>query len=179
MLKKAAELIRHLVNANRMYSLFDLRFDPAMVDETGCIPEFKPGMIFNAVMDNGPSPIPLFLKFLRRQSRPKTCMVCSKVMFDIDYGDVEAWKATCNDFKGSWMWNMLVFPTSEIQKCDHDFEVCRICTAEHLRGTLVSGGPSACENLSCPQCTRKLTYQEVHQLADAETVAKYNPSSPV
>ena len=160
-----------------MYSLFDPRFDPPLVDETGCIPEFKSGTMFNCVTDNEPSPIPLFLKFLRRRSRPKTCMVCSKSMFDIDYGDVETWKTSCVGFEGSWMWNVLVFPTSEIQQCDHDFEVCRACTAEHLRGSLISGGPSACGNLSCPQCNRKLCYQEIHKLADTETVAKYMPKT--
>lgn len=156
-----------------MYNLFDPRFDAPLVDETGCIPEFNPGAMFSCVLDNEPSPIPLFLKFLRRRSKPKTCMVCSKNMFDIDYGDVESWKISCSGFEGSWMWNVLVFPTSEIQHCEHDFEVCRTCTAEHLRGSLISGGPSACENLSCPQCNRKLSYQEIHKLADAETVAKY------
>jgi hypothetical protein len=174
-LKKAAELHQNLLAANKMYSLFDPRFDPPLVDETGCIPEFKSGTMFNCVTDNEPSPIPLFLKFLRRRSRPKTCMVCSKSMFDIDYGDVETWKTSCVGFEGSWMWNVLVFPTSEIQQCDHDFEVCRACTAEHLRGSLISGGPSACGNLSCPQCSRKLCYQEIHKLADTETIAKYCP----
>ncbi|KAH9213552.1 hypothetical protein DL95DRAFT_506048 [Leptodontidium sp. 2 PMI_412] len=172
-LRKAAELTKHLVEANRMHSLFDPRFDPAMVDETGCIPEFNTGTIYNAVIDNSSSPVPLFLRFIRRQSRPKCCMVCSKTMFEIDYGTVETWKAACTGFDGSWMWNILVFPTSETQQCDHDFEVCRACTAEHLRGALVSGGPSACDSLSCPQCNRVLSYQEIHQLADTETVAKY------
>lgn len=171
-LVKAAKLTKRLVEANRMYSLFDSRFDPAMVDETGCIPEFNTGTIFNAVLENAPSPVPLFPRFIRRQSRPKSCMVCSKTMFEIDYGDVRTWKAACQGFEGSWMWNILVFPTSEIQKCDHEFEVCRSCTAEHLRGSLTSGGPSACDSLSCPQCSRVLSYQEIHQLADTETVAK-------
>jgi len=82
-------------------------------------------------------------------------------------------RACAPSSRGAWMLNILVFPTSEIQQCDHDFEVCRACTAEYLRGSLVSGGASACKNLSCPQCNRKLDYQEVHKLADAETFAKY------
>ncbi|KAL2070311.1 hypothetical protein VTL71DRAFT_13337 [Oculimacula yallundae] len=172
-LTKAAELTRCLVEANRMHSLFDTRFDSVTVDETGCIPDFNPGAIYHASIDNSSSPVPLFLRFIRRQVRPKSCMVCSKSMFEIDYGDVDTWKAACNGFEGSWMWNVLVFPTSEIQQCDHDFEVCRACTAEHLRGALVSGGPSACDSLSCPQCSRVLSYQEVHRLADTQTVAKY------
>jgi hypothetical protein len=171
-LKIAGRLHQNLQAADQMYSLFDPRFDPPLVDETGCIPEFKAGTMFQCVMDNEVSPIPLFLKFLRRRSTPKTCMVCSKNLFDINYGDVEIWKASCAGFKGSWMWNVLIFPTRETQHCDHDFEVCRACTAEHLRYQLTSGGPSACDSLSCPQCSRKLTYQEIHQLADTNTVAK-------
>ncbi|KAK0120554.1 hypothetical protein ONS96_010757 [Cadophora gregata f. sp. sojae] len=173
MLGKAAVLTKQLVEANRMYSLFDTRFDAAMVDETGCIPEFNTGTIYNAALDNVSSSVPIFLRFIRRQTSPKSCMVCSKTMFEIDYGDVQTWKAACEGYGGSWMWNILVFPTSETQKCAHDFEVCRSCTAEHLRGALTSGGPSACDSLSCPQCSRVLTYQEIHQLADTETVAKY------
>jgi hypothetical protein len=158
-----------------MYNLLDPRFDATLVDETGCIPEFQPGPIFNCVMDNGPSPIPLFLKFFHRQSKPKICIVCSKPIFDVDYGDVETWRTICSNFKGSWMWNLLLFPTRDIQLCDHNFEVCRACTAEHIRSSLTSGGPSACGSLSCPQCDRKLSYQEVIRLGDAETVAKYSP----
>ena len=172
-LKKAAELHQNLQESGQMYSLFDPRFDPPLVDETGCIPEFKPGTIFSCAMDNQQSAIPLFLKFLRRRSRSKTCMVCTKTMFDIDYGSVESWKTSCVGFEGSWMWNVLVFPTSELQQCNHEFEVCKVCTAQHLHGSLISGGPSACGNLSCPQCSRKLSHQEIHKLADPETITKY------
>lgn len=155
-----------------MYSPFDPRFDSAFPDETGCIPEFNPGTIYLAFMDEDPSPVPLFSKFFRRLTKPKECMVCSKNMFEIDYGSVESWKEVCKGFAGPWMWKLLLFPTSENQKCDHDFEVCRTCTAEHIRNTLVSGGPSACGNLTCPQCNRNLEHQEIKQLADAETAAK-------
>jgi hypothetical protein len=155
-----------------MYSPFDTRFDSSLVDETGCIPEFQPGTIFSAAMDNSTSRVPLFPKFFRRQARPKQCMACSKSMFEINYGSVKAWKRACKDFNGPWMWSLLLFPTSEIQRCDHNFEVCRACTTEHIRNTLVSGGPSACGNLTCPQCNRKLLHEEVLLLADATTVAK-------
>lgn len=170
-LRKAAKLTNNLVLANRMYSLFDAKFDSAIVDETGYIPDFNPGTILLANIDNGPL-VPLFLKFIRRETRPKSCIICSKSMFEIDYGDVDSWKSACSGFEGLWMWNILLFPTSEIQQCDHDFDACRACTKEHLRGALISGGSSACDTLSCPQCNRKLSYQEVLRLADTETIAK-------
>lgn len=175
-LNKASRMTQSLVAANLMYSPFDTRFDSTIADETGCIPDFQTGTIFHASLDNSTSLVPLFHKFFRRQARPKECMACSKSMFEIDYGSVEAWNTACKDFKGSWMWSLLLFPTSEIQQCDHEFEVCRACTAEHIRNTLVSGGPSACGNLTCPQCNRKLTHQEILRLADTETVAKYYSS---
>ncbi|KAH6679152.1 hypothetical protein B0J14DRAFT_292216 [Halenospora varia] len=172
-LEISAEVTKCLIDAGVMYSPFDNRFDVALVDETGCIPDFNPGTIYNAIMDRKPSPIPLFMKFFKRQQTSKECMACSKSMFEIDYGGVDAWKATCDDFQGSWQWNILIFPTKESQNCDHDFDICRACTAEHIRNTLVSCGPSACENLKCPQCNRKLTHQEILKLADTDTVAKY------
>ena len=177
-LKRAAELSRHLITTNRMHSPFDSRFDPTVADETGCIPDFNPGTIVEAIMDVDPSPLPLFVRFLRRRSTPQTCMVCSKTLYDVDYENVDAWKSTCKGFEGSWMWNILSFPTREIQQCDHEFGVCRACTAEHLRSTIITGGPSACENLSCPQCRRKLSYEEIHRLADPDTIARYTPWLP-
>lgn len=173
-LGKAAELYQHLVRTNRIYSYFDPRFDPALVDESGCIPEFNPGVIFNAKMETGPSPVPLFLKLFRRQHVSKECVICSGRRFEIDHTDVGTWKAECEPFKGTWMWDILVFPTSEVQHCDHDFNVCRSCTAKYIRSILTSGGADACEALSCPQCQRQLTYQEVMQLADAETATRYD-----
>jgi hypothetical protein len=159
-----------------MYGCFDRRFDPALVDEKGCMPEFNPGAIFTVNMDTGPSLVPLFIKFFRRQSTPKDCIICTKSLFEIDYKDVGTWKAECEAFKGPWMWDILVFPTSEVQYCSHNFDACRSCTAEYIGSTLTNGGPAACEALSCPQCGRRLSYREVLRLADAETVTMYDPN---
>jgi hypothetical protein len=179
-LRKAAELHLHLAKANRMYGCFDPRFDSVVANNDGCIPDFNPGAIYIANMETGPSSVPLFSKFFRRQSTPKICIVCGERKFDINYTDVAAWKAECEAFKGSWMWDILVFPTREVQHCDlhSDFDVCRSCTTEHIDSTLTNGGPAACENVPCPQCNRRLSYDEVRQLADAETFTKYDPKPP-
>jgi len=176
-LSRAAELYLHLVKAKRMYSCFDPRFDSAVANDDGCIPEFNPGAIYMANMETGPSSVPLFLRFFRRRSTPKSCIVCGKDKFDIDYTDEEAWKAECKAFKGSWMWDILVFPSREIQYCDQhsDFDVCRSCTTDYSESTLTNGGLAACENVRCPQCNRRLSYDEVRQLADAGTFTKYDP----
>ena len=172
-LRLTAKLHEHLVKTNKMYSIFDPRFDPTAIDETGCLPEFDPGTVIYVSLDNVPSKVPLFVKFFRRQNTAKDCIICVKSKYDIDYESAETWKAICDGFKGRWMWDVLVYPTHEIQKCDHDFEVCRTCTAEHISSMLKSEGPGACEKLSCPQCDRRLSHQEVTHLADVKTVELY------
>jgi hypothetical protein len=177
-LMEGGKLYSHLVKFNRVYSYFDPRFD-AVIDENGCIPDFKAGIIFNAKMESDPSPVPLFLKLFRRRPMAKECIICSSARYEIDYTDVKTWNVECEPYKGAWMWDILAFPTSEIQHCNHDFDVCKVCTAQHLRSTLESGGPNACERLSCPQCDRRLAYHEVLKLADSDTVARFDstPSS--
>ena len=170
---KGGDLYRHLVESNRVYSYFDPRFDAA-IDENGYIPDFKAGIIFNARMESDPSPVPLFLKLFRRQPTAKECTICNATRYEIDYADEGTWKTECEPYKGAWMWDILAFPTREIQHCDHDFDVCKVCTAHHLRSILESSGPDACERLSCPQCDRHLTYHEVLKLADADSVARFD-----
>jgi hypothetical protein len=68
------------------------------------------------------------------------------VKYEVDYEDSETWKATCDAFKGRWMWDILVYLTREIQNCDHDFDVCRACTAEHISSMLKSDGPLPAKN---------------------------------
>ena len=162
-----------------MYSIFDARFDPTAIDESGCLPEFNAGTILRISLDDSSSKIPLFVKFFRRQPIAKECVICAKSKYEIDYENTQIWKTVCEDFKGPWMWDILVYPTREIQDCDHDFDVCRTCTTEHISSMLKSDGPAACEKLSCPQCNRKLSHQEVTHLADAKTVELYFPYDSV
>jgi hypothetical protein len=35
-------------------------------------------------------------------------------------------------------------------------------------------GPGGCERLSCPQCNRRLSHQEITRLTDTKTVEKYS-----
>jgi hypothetical protein len=96
-------------------------------------------------MDDASSKIPLFVKFFCRQNTLKDCIICVKSKYDIDYEYAQTWKAICDDFKGRWMWDVLVYPTLETQNCGHDFDVCRTCTAEHISSMLKRDSPSACE----------------------------------
>jgi hypothetical protein len=128
-----------------MYSVFYPRFEPTAIDETDCLPEFDLGTVIYASMDDVSSKIPLFVKFFCRQNTLKDCIICIKSKYDIDYENAQTWKAICDDFKGRWMWDVIVYPTLETQNCDHDFDVCRTCTAEHISSMLKRDGPSACE----------------------------------
>lgn len=181
----AKALSQHLISSGRMYNLFapafdslftptfDSLFDPDYSDESGCILEFDPSSIYLATLDESPTTVPIFKPFLCQQQIGRECMACTDSFFEFDIGDVETWKRTCAEFKGTWMWDILVFPTSAIQQCEgHEFEICRACTAEHIKGRLESGGPTVCENLTCPICRRVLSYNEVCTLADSETRAK-------
>jgi hypothetical protein len=159
-----------------MYSFFDSRFDLTEVDDNGCLPDFNPGKILDATVDRLSDKIPLFVKFFRRYSAPKTCMICSTPKYDIEYENVEAWKVVCEEYKGPWMWDILAYPTEEIQNCNHNFDVCRACTAEHISSMLDREGYAACDRLSCPQCSRHFLYDEVIRLIDAKTVEQYAPS---
>lgn len=176
-LTKAAQMTRVLFAAGHIYCPFDARFDAKEPDEMGCLPDFKAGTVCLAVVDSSPSPVPFFPKLLVRQSTPKECITCSKKIFEVAYSNIDRWKWACahlcGDITGPWMWKVLAFPTRETQKCDHVFDVCRTCTAEHIRNTLESRGSTACDRLTCPQCNRKLEYEETIELADSETVAKY------
>jgi hypothetical protein len=74
-LRLAAKLHGNLTKLNKMYSFFDPRFDPTVINETGCLPEFDPGTVISASLDDVSSKIPLFVKFFRRQSTAKDCII--------------------------------------------------------------------------------------------------------
>jgi hypothetical protein len=172
----AQSLHAHLIDNGLMHSFMDPIFDPTMTDEDGCLAEFDPGAAFDAVMDRKPYQAPLFAKFLRRQTTAKTCTSCLTPKYEIDYGGVENFKQICGDvFGGRWMWDILVYPVKEIQNCDHEFDVCKSCTAKHLASVLSRLGLAGCNKLACPQCGRLLSQREIRRLADPETLQKYRP----
>ncbi|KAI9769872.1 MAG: hypothetical protein M1839_003569 [Geoglossum umbratile] len=132
-----------------MYSFFDRRFDPTTIDETGCLPDFDPGLIINIGIDVGDTTtkVPLFMKFFRRCNTPRICETCSESKYEIDYTDRVEWE----------------------RNCEHEFNTCRVCTAIHIASTLENVG---CEQIKCPQCERHLTRIEIKWLADDETFEK-------
>jgi hypothetical protein len=167
-LRMAAALHKHLFQNDKLYSFFDAKFDPVIIDEAGCLQDFSPGIVITIKININSTIaiIPLFMRFFRRSSTPRTCAVCSEPKYEIGYKDEAEWKSICEPFKGLWMWDILAYPTVAIQNCEHKFDVCRVCTNDHISSILREGG---CERVTCPQCDRLLTYKEVQQLATPDT----------
>jgi hypothetical protein len=154
-----------------MYSFFDRRFDSTMADETGCIPEFKAGNILLGQVDRsqGDLTIPLFMKFFRRQAAPKECILCTGLRYEIDYGGEESWVEICEDFHGPWMWNIMLYPNKMTLDCDHEFDTCKVCIAQHISTQLENNG---CERITCPHCNRQLGHHEIKYFASREDFEK-------
>jgi hypothetical protein len=64
-LRLAAKLHEHLAETNKMYSIFDLRFDLMAIGESRCLLEFDSGTVLCASLDNISSKLPLFVNFFR------------------------------------------------------------------------------------------------------------------
>ena len=155
-----------------MYSFYDNRFVPVMADETGRLPEFVTGAIMRGDT-NEESRIPILLRFLRRQEKPQTCAICTIPKYELEYGDIDAWKDVCKSYGGSWMWKILVYPTREVLACKHDFDVCRECISSHISSSILTGGVTTCDQIACLECSRRLTYEEVVHFADSSALERY------
>ncbi|KAF2805951.1 uncharacterized protein BDZ99DRAFT_395267 [Mytilinidion resinicola] len=117
------------------------------------------------------SQIPLFLNLLRRQNIPKECLVCAEEKFEIDYGSWEQWSQACGRFSGPWTWTVLEYPISANQHCTHSLDVCRLCVAKHISVSLENGN---FEHITCPQCDRLFTYNEIKKLCHDDTFREYD-----
>jgi len=56
-----------------MYDFFDPRFDNSIPDEHGRMPDFNPGNLLLADIDQGDHTIPIFTRFFRRTATPREC----------------------------------------------------------------------------------------------------------
>ena len=164
-LDTAADLHAHLIRRGRMHNFFDILVHPRG-RHYGVIPKFDPGSITVGSMDHDNLKIPIFSGLFQRQQDPRECIVCTEEKYEIDYGTLDQWAEDCVGYAGLWMWSILEYPTSAIQSCDHDFDVCRSCTAKHIAVSLENGD---IDRITCPQCNRVLSYDEIRNLAEAET----------
>lgn len=144
-----------------MYSLFDTRFDTAIPDEHGRLPEFNPENLLLADIDQGDQTIPIFTRFFHRTATPRECSICADTRYELDIENVEAWRASCEGFHGPWMWNILLFPTKYGLECEHEMDACKEYVAAHLSTQFEEYGVNGCNRLSCLTCSRILTHREV------------------
>ena len=159
----AAQLHAHLIKKGYMSNFFDVTIGRP-ISEFEKVPEFNPGPIVLSKIND--LTIPIFSGLFERQHIPKECMVCIEEKCEMDYGTLEQWERDCAGYTGPWMWSMLEYPNSAIQSCDHDFDVCRACTARHISTSLESGDVN---QVTCAQCNRVLNYEEVRNLTEPET----------
>jgi len=158
-LNVAAKLHAHLIKKRYMSNFFDITIGRP-ISEFEKVPEFNPGPIILSKINN--LTIPIFSGLFERQHIPKECIVCAEEKCEIDYGTLEQWEQDCAGYTGPWMWSMLEYPNSAIQSCDHDFDVCRACTARHISTSLESGDAN---QVTCVQCNRVLNYEEIRNLS--------------
>ena len=159
----AAELHARLIKTGYMSNFFDITIGRP-ISEFEKVPEFSPGPIILSKINN--LTIPIFSGLFERQHIPKECVVCVEEKYEMDYGTLEQWEQDCAGYTGPWMWSMLEYPNSAIQSCDHDFNVCRACTARHISTSLESGDV---DRVTCVECNRVLNYEEIRNLAEPET----------
>lgn len=106
---------------------------------------------------------PIMKPFFKRQRITRQCIVCAGDKTEIDYGNWEDWKKDCEGFDGAWTWKILEYPVSHTQRCPHELEICRACIERHISVQVQSGNV---ENISCPQCARQFSYNEIEMLAN-------------
>jgi IBR domain, a half RING-finger domain len=159
----AAQLHAHLIKKGYMSNFFDVTIGRP-ISEFEKVPEFSPGPIVLSKIND--LTIPIFSGLFERQHIPKECIVCIEEKCEMDYGTLEQWERDCAGYTGPWMWSMLEYPNSAIQSCDHDFDVCRACTARHISTSLESGDVN---QVTCAQCNRVLNYEEIRNLTGPET----------
>jgi hypothetical protein len=152
-----------------MYDPFEDRFTNTIPDDAGRIPPFTPGKIVMGDYGNGELTIPIFMKFFRRSGTPKICSICTDAIYEIAFESEEQWNQVCEGYRGSWMDDVLQFPTKATLGCEHDMDACKACLATHLSTQLEQFGRTACGQLSCPTCNRSLSDDEVRCFGSKET----------
>ncbi len=156
-------------------SFFDKQLQIPIADDHGRIIPFNPGTIrmIDIAFKGEMMSVPIFMRFFRRSSKPRECVVCTESHFDIDLGSKEEWSSVCKEDLGDgWMWNLLFFPAAAMMNgCAHEFDTCKQCLGHHITTQLEQLGRAGCDRVSCPtlECGRVFDHNEVRRLAPEET----------
>lgn len=95
--------------------------------------------------------------------------MCAEEKFEIDDGSWSQWNQACAGNRGPWMWTIMQYPHSKHQQCSHTLDVCRLCMAKYIAVHLENG---TFEQITCPQCERDLSFDEIKDLCPEETFKK-------
>src|SRR5262249_53549697 len=134
-LKAASELYSKLKLHGRAVSFLDDSFAASASDEGGETLGFDVGRIQMVDVDYEGEKlrIPILTRFLRRQTTPRECPVCTETYFDVDVESEDAWSEACAGFQGDWLWSLPMFPTRRtMPDCRHDLDTCKQCIARSL-----------------------------------------------
>jgi hypothetical protein len=119
--------------------------------------------------------IPLLMRFFNMAKEVVECAVCCESYLDIDLGTHENWERTyLPDFDNNWTSGLLKFPSPAIiTGCNHKFDICKPCVAQHIVTQLEVHGRPGCERIGCPtlDCGRTYDFNDVQLLASRETFA--------
>lgn len=174
-LAAAAKLHKQLIENEKMFDLFDSRFEVAQADDESLHPDFDPGSIVLCETDTNDLKIPIFIKFFRRTEEPVDCSICCESLYDIDTGTTDEWLAATTGFHGPWIWDFLLFPRTIQLECTHPLEFCKTCFSTHLSTQVEQHGRSGCDRLTCPAvCGRTLSPPEIRIFTSLETREKYD-----
>lgn len=172
----AKGLHQHLISNNRMRSPFDLQFLDIHALEKGSPlnANFKLVQLYDIDYAERTLRIPIFTRLLQLQATPSQCSICTELIHDFSYGSLNEWNSLCTDYRGDWLWKLLLFPQKLEANCNHTIDFCTACLRRHIETQLDQYGRGGCHLLSCPSlgCGRRLEYEEVRLYVGHETFSK-------
>jgi hypothetical protein len=155
------------------FGIFNDVFNIAVDDHNDARMPFDAGEVLMGHVDRANLKIPVFTSLFRRSRTAKDCSICLESFQEIDVESQERWTQACDGYQGTWMSEVLSFPTPEALHCDHDMNVCKECLRRHLDSQLEQHGRNARGRLTCPICNRVLSEPELRCLGSAEAVQRY------
>jgi hypothetical protein len=113
--------------------------------------------------------VPLITNALYREKIGVECPICTEVYFPIGIPSDIDWEELWRSYKGPWIWQVFDFPHAQHLACDHPMDTCRHCYARQIAAQLELNGSKKCHEISCVQCNRFLTPEEIKHFASKES----------
>ncbi|KAF2658677.1 hypothetical protein K491DRAFT_652629 [Lophiostoma macrostomum CBS 122681] len=103
--------------------------------------------------------------------QPKECENCCEEKLLIDDFRFQKLQAVNDDHKKT-LARLCDYPTPLLQQCEHEFTICKDCTATHISTKVAENNLT---NITCPHldCERTLTFDEIKNLASPDVFQLY------